>query len=49
MSEDPFAVIERFRRQRATFNCFGMGCGTTLLVLLATATAIWWLVRVAGE
>jgi hypothetical protein len=41
MSEDPIAMVERFKRQRSTFNCFGMGCGTTLLVLLAIIAAIW--------
>ena len=45
MSEDPISTVERFKRQPWSFNCFGMGCGPTLLVLLAIAAMIWWLRR----
>lgn len=47
MNEDPISMVERFKRQRSTFSCLGMGCGTTLLVLLAIAAAIWLLTRAA--
>jgi hypothetical protein len=41
VSDDPISTVERFKRQRASFSCFGMSCGTTLLVLLAIAAAVW--------
>jgi hypothetical protein len=44
-SGDALSVIERLKQERAQFSCLGMGCGTTLLVLLVIAAAIYYLVR----
>lgn len=41
---DVFGVIERLKRERARFSCFGMSCGMTLLVLLVIAAAIYLIV-----
>lgn len=43
MNDDIFGTIERFKRQRARFSCFGMSCGVTALVLLAVAVAIYFI------
>lgn len=39
--EDPFETIERFRRTPATFSCLGMGCRTTLLLIVALLLAAY--------
>lgn len=48
MSNDIFGTIERFRRQRARFSCFGMSCLTTVLVLLVIAGAVYFIVTARG-
>lgn len=39
--EDPFEQIKRFQRTPATFSCLGMGCGTTVVVVIAALLAIY--------
>ncbi len=38
--EDPLEQVRRFQRTPASFNCLGMGCGTTLLVVTAAVLAV---------
>lgn len=38
--EDPLEQVRRFQRTPATFDCLGMGCGTTLLVVIAAMLAV---------
>jgi hypothetical protein len=42
-SGDVFGTIERFKRGRSSFSCLGMGCGTTLLVMLVIAAVIYYI------
>lgn len=32
-----FGVVERLKRERAQFSCFGMSCGMTVTALIALA------------
>lgn len=39
---DVFGAIDRLKRERTRFSCLGMGCGTTVLVLIAIAAVIYY-------
>jgi hypothetical protein len=38
---NPLEMVKRFQRTPGTFSCLGMGCRTTLLVLLVAVVAIF--------
>jgi hypothetical protein len=47
--EDPLDLVKRFQRTPATFNCLGMGCGTTLLVIGAAVVVIFLIRKAIGQ
>lgn len=47
--EDPLELVKRFQRTRGTFSCLGMGCRTTLLVLLVAIVAIFLVRKAVGQ
>jgi hypothetical protein len=46
--EDPLELVKRFQRTPGTFSCLGMGCRTTLLVLLVAFVAIFLIRKAVG-
>ena len=47
--EDPLELVKRFQRTPGTFSCLGMGCRTTLLVLLVAVVAIFMIRKAVGQ
>lgn len=47
--EDPFETIKRFQRTPATFSCLGVGCRTTLVVIVVFLIALFLLVNRLGS
>jgi hypothetical protein len=47
--EDPFETIRRFQRTPATFSCMGMGCRTTLVVIVLFVIALFLLMNRFGS
>jgi hypothetical protein len=45
---DPLELVKRFQGTPATFSCLGMGCRTTLLVLLVAVVAIFLIRKAIG-
>jgi hypothetical protein len=46
---DPMELVKRFQRTPGTFSCLGMGCRTTLIVLLVAAVAIFFIRKAVGH
>lgn len=40
-----WSAIERMKRERSYFSCFGMSCATTVLALLATLIVYYYFLR----
>lgn len=45
---DPLELAKRFQRTPGTFSCLGMGCRTTLLLLLVAVVAIFLIRKAVG-
>jgi len=45
-SGDVFGTVERLKGERSNFNCFGMGCGMTVLVLIVIGAVIYYIAHI---